>query len=53
MSQQTVLRFYISLGETFSNSISFTIINKYDKGAVAQILTVFWTVYHVACRRVF
>ena len=31
----------MSIRETFSNSISFTVINKYNKGAVMQISTVF------------
>ena len=53
MSRQTDLRFYISLRETFSNSISFTLITKYDRGASTKILIVFWTAYHVARRRFF
>ena len=40
-------------GETFSNSTSFIFINKYCKGAVVQISTVFGTIYHVACCRLF
>ena len=44
-ASKTVLRLYISLRESFSNSISFTLINKYDKDAVAQISTVFGKVY--------
>ena len=51
MSKQTVLRFSISIRETFSNSIAFTVINKYGKGAVVQISTVFRSVYRVACQR--
>ena len=31
MSEKTVFRFYISLKETFSNYITFTVINKYGK----------------------
>ena len=45
--------FYISLSEDFSNSVFFTMINKYDKGVVVQISTVFGTIYHVAYRQVF
>ena len=37
----------------FFNSISFTVINKYDRGAAVQMSTVFGTVYHVACQKVF
>ena len=33
--------------------IMFTVINKYGKGAVVQIATVFRPVYHVAFGRVF
>ena len=35
------------------DSISFTVINKFNKGAAVQIATVFGTVYHAACPRVF
>ena len=45
--------FYISLSEAFSNSIFLIMINKYDKGVVVQISTVFGTIYHVAYRQVF
>ena len=37
----------------FCDSISFTVINKYNKGAAVQITTVFETVHYVACPRVF
>ena len=37
MCKLKVLRFCISLRETFSNSIAFTVINKYGKGVVVQI----------------
>ena len=53
MCPQTVKRFYILLRETFCNSIALTLINKYGKGAVVQIWTVFGPVYHVAFCRVF
>ena len=48
---ETVLRFWISRRETFSKSLAFTVINKYGKGGVAQVLTVCAFPYHVACRR--
>ena len=38
--------------KTFSNSITFEVINKYSKGAVAQNATVDGHVYHIACERV-
>ena len=41
MSQQTVLRFDISLRGTFSNSSFFRKINKDDKGAVVKVSTMF------------
>ena len=52
MSQNTVLRFWISLRGTFSTWIAFTGINKYGKDAVVQISTIFRTIYHVASQRV-
>ena len=51
MSEQTVLRCCISLRETLSNSIAFTVINKYDNRAAVKICTVFGPVYHVAFPR--
>ena len=53
MSSQAVREFSILLRETFSNSIAFPLINKYAKGAVVQILTVFVPVYHNAFPKVF
>ena len=48
------------LREAFSSSISFTVINEYDNGAaviisaaVVMISTMFVTVYHIVCGRVF
>ena len=41
MGYETVLRFFISLRETFWNWFAFKGINKYGKGAVVQILTTF------------
>ena len=52
MSEQTVLRFPVSLRGTLSNSLTFTMIIKYGKGAVIKIESVFGPVYHVACRGV-
>ena len=42
----------MSLKETLSNSITFTVINEYGKVAVIEIQTVFWPVYHVAYQEV-
>ena len=42
MGNETVLRFYFSLRETFSNSISATVIKKSDKSAAMHISAVFW-----------
>ena len=47
--QQIVLTFCISLRENFSNSIDFRLINKYGKGAVVQISTVFRPIFLVIC----
>ena len=47
MCEQTVLKFYISLRDTFHNSVFLTVISKYDKGAVMQISTMLQTVYYV------
>ena len=48
----TLKIFHITLTETFCNSIALTLINKYGKGAVVYISTVFGHVYHVAFRMV-
>ena len=37
MCWQIILRFCISLTETFSNSITFSVINKYSKRSVIEI----------------
>ena len=42
----------MSLRVIFSNSITFTVINEYGKGAAVEIESVFRPVYHVACREV-
>ena len=47
MCYETVLRFCISLTETFCNLTDFVLINKYGKGGVVQISTVLGPVYHV------
>ena len=52
MGKQAVLRFCMSLRETFSTSVSFAEINKYGKGASVQLLIVFRPVYHVRCQKV-
>ena len=49
MCEPTVLRFFVSLKEAFSNSIYCRVVNNYDKGAAVQILRVFQAVYHVLC----
>ena len=41
MFEKTPLGFCVSLKETFSNATTFTVINKYRKGAAIQIVTVF------------
>ena len=38
--------------KVFSNSLAFTVINKYGKGGVVDVSTVFGPNYHLACRRV-
>ena len=52
MSYQTVLGFCVSLKETYSNATTFTVINKYRKGAFIQIATVFRPICRVLCLRV-
>ena len=52
MRQQTGFQFCISLKETFSNPITFTVINKYGKGAVVHITTMFQPSCYVVCRRI-
>ena len=46
--QETVLRFCISLTETFCQATAVAVINKYGKGTVPQISTKFGHIYHVA-----
>ena len=52
MCQQTPLEFSVSLKETFSNASTFTVINKYCKGAVIQVATVSRPICFVVCLRV-
>ena len=47
---ETVLRFCLSLRETFSSLVAFTVINKYGESGVIQISALFDPIYHVACR---
>ena len=49
---EIVLRFSMSLTETFCKSIAFTVINKYGKSAALQILTMVGGVYHVAFQKI-
>ena len=49
MCEQTPLAFCVSLRETFSNATTFTVINKYCKGAAIQIATVFRQICCVVC----
>ena len=44
-------RFCLSIREAFSNSTDLAVIKEYDKGAVTQISTFLWPVYHIACRK--
>ena len=46
---KTFLRFFVSLKGTFSNAITFTVINKSGKCAVVQVATVFQPILHVVC----
>ena len=52
MCKQTVLGICLLLKETFSNGITFKVINKYFKGAAIQIATKFRPICHVVCLRV-
>ena len=47
-----MLRYCISVNETFSYAINFTVSNTYGKDAVVQIATVFQAICHVDCRGV-
>ena len=49
---ETVLRFSVSLNETFCKTTDFAMINKYGKRAVLQISTKFGRIYHVAFWRI-
>ena len=52
MCKQTIFRFCIALKETFSKSITFKVIKKYRKDAVAQIEKVVGLGYHIAGQRI-
>ena len=43
--------FHVSQGD-FCNSITFRVLTWAGKNALIKIESVFWTVYHVACREV-
>ena len=47
MGYQIASGFCVSLKDTFSIATTFTLINKYWKGAVIQIATVFRPICHV------
>ena len=42
----------MSLKGTLSNLITFKVIDEYGKGALIEILTVFWPFYYVSCQGV-
>ena len=52
MCYQTALELCISLKETSPNAATFGVINKYFKGAVIQIATMFRSICRVVCLRV-
>ena len=52
MARQTVLGFCVSLKHTFSKGTTFTVINKFCKGAAIQIGTLFRPICCVLCLRV-
>ena len=52
MCQQTPLRFYLKLGETFSKSFFLRLMKKHDKSTQMEILKVFGTLSHVECHSV-
>ena len=52
MCQQRDLWFCVSIKETFSNSATFAVINKYCKGAAIQIARVFRPIFFVVSLRV-
>ena len=49
---KTILRFCLSLRETFSNLIALTVISKSGKSGAIQISALFDTIYHVTCQSV-
>ena len=52
MCQKAVPRFFVSIKETFPNSIFVEAINEYDQGSVTKISKVLGHVYHFAGQRV-
>ena len=44
---ETVLRFCVSVRDTFCKTIALTVINKNSKGALLYISTMFAGIYHV------
>ena len=49
---EIVLRFSMSLTETFCKSIAFTVIHKYGKASTMQISRMFRHLPHVAFRKI-
>ena len=52
MCQQAALGFFVSLKETSCNATTLPVINRYWKGAVIQIATLFRSISHVVFLRV-
>ena len=53
MSQQTHLRFHLTPGDIFSESISLRMMRKDEKSALMDVSKVFGTLSHVDCQSVF
>ena len=51
MLRKGLKNFHVSKSD-FCNSITSRVITEDDKGAVIKIESVFWPVFHVACREV-
>ena len=47
--QLTLLGFFVSLKEAFSNGTTFTVINRYCKGASIEITAVLRPIFLVIC----
>ena len=52
MCQQAVPRYFLSIKETFSNTIFLEAIDEYDQEAVTKISKVFGNIYHFTALRV-